>query len=910
MDQRRAGVPASSSEDTFSSVLQQMLQQQKHKPGRRFKRKTLVKMAKLFVIAKGWDNGGQTGSSDRKRQPETEHKMSTNSTNGDKKGTTETGSVPVGGGRGAASSEPGPRPRRTRDKKPAGTDETGGRRSSTRRRREPKRPAAQNVQKRPAPTGNVPKPQNVRTHGSAGPRVHPPSAAEIRSLKTRRRSEQKENDGDQGEPVPSLKQNVQPGRRGRRRTIKEETVEFYIKTEPHWEPVSSGDTTTGPRPAENPRRRKPKKRDKNSENQETRRSGLSRKVKRSRAGGQAGGPEPEECLMRYLNRSGTRRTRTQAGRTKQEETKSTRTRKRPSASEERSGNRKQTLLSPNTRREDEPLRGRKIAKRELRKDLRPGGGTGLKPEPGSSPEETEPPRTEAGRETVRTTGDKPGRKRKSRTLRRPNLRESADGTRVHETGAKNRRRRGHGEDKVSPVVDLNIVKEEPEETSSAASIEPMDRSVCPEDCRKTLSPSSCLQEGTAVSGVLREADGFVVSRGDGELVFKCPVCKQLHRHWCPHVLQSRGADTSPAADTSRRCDACGHWYERPGGAGPHCSVCCRTSGEEEDRTEEEGLRPTGSGAVTSPASSGLRPRGQASRRLCGRCGRRFPRWNKLWLHRRLHQQGGGAFRCSRCELEFHFLGSYVHHLQGHAAETPGACPSCPGAVPGEVSLKPPALSCRTCEKRFSVRRNLKKHKLLHKRRRAPACPPCSRPFSCHAPLTARPGPAHDPFVFPFCCRKCPGRFSSAELLRAHQVCHFLAGSTLDATRDSAHPPRLKLPVSNRKDLFRYPHPDRLYVVSSPPTVSPPPTVSSPPAVVSSSEDEADPDGSESSLQLKLLIQSLIPERCRSDASDSESDADAERSDPAPCAVCPLSFTDAISLHQHYRDHAGGRVRKL
>ncbi|XP_047238770.1 uncharacterized protein LOC124878732 [Girardinichthys multiradiatus] len=45
----------SSKENIYHSVLHQLLELQKHKPGRKHKKKTLMKMAKLLVITRGWD---------------------------------------------------------------------------------------------------------------------------------------------------------------------------------------------------------------------------------------------------------------------------------------------------------------------------------------------------------------------------------------------------------------------------------------------------------------------------------------------------------------------------------------------------------------------------------------------------------------------------------------------------------------------------------------------------------------------------------------------------------------------------------------------------------------------------------------------------------------------------------------
>ncbi|XP_014852277.1 PREDICTED: uncharacterized protein LOC106923621 isoform X2 [Poecilia mexicana] len=459
----------------------------------------------------------------------------------------------------------------------------------------------------------------------------------------------------------------------------------------------------------------------------------------------------------------------------------------------------------------------------------------------------------------------------------------------------------------------------------------------------------------------RRIHGFHVSgAGDTTVVtpvfFKCPICRQIHRRWCHYVLHLH----SHMMGKPHHCYVCRQEYSRAAGSRRHCSVCCRASGEEaacrgslEDIWKETGdsVSPrkisaipeeegNGKAFIPPPSSGGSSPSviedfdvdvsslnfgfsnptfSPEPPRLslqswCGRFG------NKRRPHRR-------AFRCSRCELEFHFLGSYMDHLQEHAPKTPNACLSCnkPWLEPRFRQLD--GLKCSTCGKLFSTSRNLRKHKLLHKAAHSHICLPCGRSFPGHSALEAhleahrrrlsvpRPARVEEPFLFPYPCRKCSARFSSTDLLEAHQVCHSFAGRKPESPPESilsfipnpqtvavsSPGPKRWLLVSNRKDLFRYPHPDHLYVVpaASSETLA---VVSETPDIGLDLESGANPTSAE--LQLQLLVKSLIPEKrlTTSDSSDSEDEPTVLRQN---CAICMQTFTDVATLHEHYRNHARG-----
>lgn len=209
-------------------------------------------------------------------------------------------------------------------------------------------------------------------------------------------------------------------------------------------------------------------------------------------------------------------------------------------------------------------------------------------------------------------------------------------------------------------------------------------------------------------------------------------------------------------------------------------------------------------------------------------------------------------------------------MQEHAAQSPYACPPCPTVFITKEYLsahlceyhKPcECFKCDTCGKCFKSLGNLEKHCLLHKGASSHYCLPCNMSFcsTCalqdhlktHKVRFSNPLPVGpvEPFLYPYHCRKCKARFTSSDLLQAHQVCHLDANgkpvSNKTHTVAISRPSQISnkgnqkvlpgdsqqkraVPVTKRKNLFRYPHPDRLYVV---PIMS-----SEPPVIISDAED--------------------------------------------------------------------------
>lgn len=232
--------------------------------------------------------------------------------------------------------------------------------------------------------------------------------------------------------------------------------------------------------------------------------------------------------------------------------------------------------------------------------------------------------------------------------------------------------------------------------------------------------------------------------------------------------------------------------------------------------------------------------------VCGRCGHSFERWNKLWLHQRIHRQKGRRYVCSQCSFQFHFLSSYKMHLLNHAKERPYACPLCPQTFAQQEGLlvhqcknhQPERkLRCDVCARSFSNLTNLVKHGLLHNF--VLQCLQCNLSFANNKSLQEHsnahnnwasllPSIPPEPLTFPHKCNRCKSSFSNGDLLHAHQICHTgdlksrvhssqsskSTSVSLGVARSSTSRSLLStldLNAIPKESLFKYPHPDKLYV---------------------------------------------------------------------------------------------------
>lgn len=238
----------------------------------------------------------------------------------------------------------------------------------------------------------------------------------------------------------------------------------------------------------------------------------------------------------------------------------------------------------------------------------------------------------------------------------------------------------------------------------------------------------------------------------------------------------------------------------------------------------------------------------AFRYVCGCCGHSFERWNKLWLHQRIHHRKGRCYTCSQCNVQFHFFSSYKMHLLNHTEERPYACPLCPQTFVHEEGLRvhqcnfhQPAkkLRCDVCDKRFSNLANLVKHSLLHNGAISHQCLPCNLSFANnkglqehlnihHNTASLLPCIPSEPLTFLHKCSRCKSSFSTGDLLYAHQICHardlkcqVRYTQSIESTSVGPGGTRssfsrsllstLDLDAIPKESLFKYPHPDKLYV---------------------------------------------------------------------------------------------------
>ncbi|KAM3596098.1 uncharacterized protein V6R79_008090 [Siganus canaliculatus] len=440
------------------------------------------------------------------------------------------------------------------------------------------------------------------------------------------------------------------------------------------------------------------------------------------------------------------------------------------------------------------------------------------------------------------------------------------------------------------------------------------------------------------------------------------------------TLKQSSAPAKMEASTSPCRSASGHKvHGRRGDLKPKkpvwCSFCCRSFRHITAFTHHKRLH------------SGEKPFS------CPTCGKRFSQRSKLRIHSRLHSPDP-LVGCPCCSKSFKTKEQLILHFHVHMSATRRSkvkesaagvdsrkhfrrkfcsglssaepqtlpsgscssdlCPSCrqqyqhpaeePAALEdpetGQRSASPPretverlveeqepslrsvsSYPCLQCDASFSRLGALNKHLKSHRTR----------------VQVPQPVGLVQPLSFPYECQKCPAKFSSTDLLQAHQVCHYEPGTDPEPPRGHGSEPRWRLKASNKKDLFRYPHPDLLYVVPAAPSEEEQdPQVQSPSSTTSVPSRSSEIQPGPASSHVPQSCQDLSgPHPDQDDAEEETSvSSGSEAASPEPClvfsehvvqscVVCMEPFTDESELHEHYIEHTrrrrkeeeGGRRRK-
>lgn len=132
--------------------------------------------------------------------------------------------------------------------------------------------------------------------------------------------------------------------------------------------------------------------------------------------------------------------------------------------------------------------------------------------------------------------------------------------------------------------------------------------------------------------------------------------------------------------------------------------------------------------------------------VCNICDKEFIQKSGLKKHLLTHTDLK-MFKCTEanCGKEFRYSSNYYVHLKSHKGEKD--------------------FQCDECQKKFSSKEQVKRHKLIHTGEKPFICELCKRAFNRKSALTVHMG-IHEK-VKRFCCEKCNKSFSQSKL-RAHQ----------------------------------------------------------------------------------------------------------------------------------------------
>lgn len=193
------------------------------------------------------------------------------------------------------------------------------------------------------------------------------------------------------------------------------------------------------------------------------------------------------------------------------------------------------------------------------------------------------------------------------------------------------------------------------------------------------------------------------------------------------------------------------------------SVLIKDNSEKEDKTNLDKIKkPRG-----RPCSS------KAKEIRCKECNRTFTRNSRLLLHMLTHTDEK-PHECNLCEKKFSRPDYLLKHIQSIHSEKIHKCDQCTNAYGNKESLlrhiakkhnKDPSINCDMCEKKFTSKIYLDKHKLLHTDNLY-ACKHCPETFSEKDLLKSHTKENH---ALPrnFLCNMCGDSFIRSEELKIH-----------------------------------------------------------------------------------------------------------------------------------------------
>ncbi|GBM27899.1 Zinc finger and BTB domain-containing protein 47 [Araneus ventricosus] len=128
---------------------------------------------------------------------------------------------------------------------------------------------------------------------------------------------------------------------------------------------------------------------------------------------------------------------------------------------------------------------------------------------------------------------------------------------------------------------------------------------------------------------------------------------------------------------------------------------------------------------------------------CEKCGKKFYGKRKLVMHLKTHEESDG-FKCPFCESRFKTNKTLKTHVATHAGDLPYLCSVCPSRFSAAIDLRNHAIrhkrkkrfSCEVCGKRYNSREHFEQHRSDHRSGKGShRCNVCDRVFTFRSNLT-------------------------------------------------------------------------------------------------------------------------------------------------------------------------------